>query len=138
MGNPIPITEPVYSAPPEQPKNGVSVTPAASFPNGSVAPIMDLEDLMASMGIEDPNKPVDDGKVINYSEYHLPDKKKKTATASKAKAVKPAQPEPTGPISAAEAKRRKKVDKINKDFEKQLRARGIDPKTGGIIMDPKK
>ena len=43
-----------------------------------------------------------------------------------------------GPVSAAEAKRRKKVDKINKEFEKQLRARGIDPKTGGIMLDANK
>ena len=51
-----------------------------------------------------------------------------------------AQPEPeaTGPISAAEAKRRKRTEKINRDFEKQLRARGIDPKTGGMLIDPKK
>jgi len=31
-----------------------------------------------------------------------------------------------------------KVDKINKEFEKQLRSRGIDPKTGGIMIDPRK
>ena len=99
-----------------------------------------MDALMASMGIENPDQPHDEGKAINYSEYHIPDKKKRAA-AAKAKpraAAKPAEPEPTGPISAAEAKRRKRTEKINRDFEKQLRARGIDPKTGGMLIDPKK
>jgi hypothetical protein len=138
-GNPIPITEPVYSAPPEQKSHPL---PSIGLPNtGFGAPgvqVMDMDDLMASMGIPDPKKKKqDEGKAINYTEYHIPQKKNKPAP----KPAKPAasMPDlPTGPVSAAEAKRRKKVDKINKEFEKQLRARGIDPKTGGIIVDPKK
>ena len=134
-GNPIPINEPVYSAPPETSNTPVSapVAPAAQ----AAAPVMDMDELMASMGIQDPSKrKVDEGKAINYTEYHIPDKKKKKPASAMPAAAKPE--EPTGPISAAEAKRRKKVDKINREFEKQLRARGIDPRTGGIMMDPKK
>ncbi len=139
MGNPIPINEPVYSTPPETPKTGIPTAPTQGMPAGSAAPVMDLEDLMESMGIENPNKPVDDGKPINYSEYHMPEKKKRTTASSTAKPkASQASEEPTGPISAAEAKRRKKLEKINRDFEKKVRASGIDPKTGGILMDPKK
>ena len=137
-GNPIPINEAVYSAPPEQPKNQPAPTSGGMPASG--APVMDLDDLMASMGIEDPKKKKrDEGKAINYTEYHIPEKKKKKpAAASVPASAMPDITAPTGPVSAAEAKRRKKVDKINKEFEKQLRARGIDPKTGGIIMDNKK
>ena len=134
MGNPIPITEPVYSAPPEQPKNSPAPQPAP----GMTAPVLDMDALMASMGIENPNHPREEGKAINYSEYHMPEKKKRTPARPKPKAAMPSQPEETGPISAAEAKRRKRTEKINRDFEKQLRARGIDPKTGGMLIDPKK
>ena len=133
-GNPIPINEPVYSAPPETPKNP-PVRPVAANPAAGVA-VMDMDDLMASMGIKDPSKKKDEGKAINYTEYHIPTKKNKPAAKPKpASAIK--DEEPSGPISAAEAKRRKKVDKINKEFEKQLRARGIDPKTGGVMLDQK-
>ena len=76
-----------------------------------------------------------DDKPINYVAYQMPDKKKKKKPTTP-KSARPA--EETGPMSAAEAKRRKKVDRINKEFEKQLLARGIDPKTGGIIVDPRK
>ena len=135
LGNPIPINEPVYSAPPEQPKNTPlmqnSIIGAVMQGNG--APVMDMDELMAKMGIDDPaKKKADEGKAINYMEYKIPEKKKKKSSPRPAAAT---QKEPEGPISAAEAKRRKKVDKINKEFEKQLRARGIDPKTGGIIVD---
>ena len=100
---------------------------------GNGAPVMDMDELMAKMGIDDPaKKKADEGKAINYMEYKIPEKKKKKSSPLPAAAK---QKEPEGPISAAEAKRRKKVDKINKEFEKQLRARGIDPKTGGIIVD---
>ena len=92
-----------------------------------------MDELMAKMGIETPaQKAENEGKAINYMEYKIPAKKKKKPASKPASAQKT---EPEGPISAAEAKRRKKVDKINKEFEKQLRARGIDPKTGGIIID---
>ena len=135
VGNPIPINEPVYSAPPEQPKNPIATNALAANLQGG-APVMDMDELMASMGIPDPKKPKkEEGKAINYTEYHIPDKKKKQ---SKPKSAPTKPHEQTGPISAAEARRRKKVDKINKDFEKQLLARGIDPKTGGIIIDPRK
>ncbi|MCQ2407829.1 MAG: hypothetical protein MJ065_04795, partial [Oscillospiraceae bacterium] len=135
IGNPIPINEPVYSSPPEQPSHQVR-TQAQMFNAGAAAPVMDMDELMASMGIEDPSKrKMDEGKAINFTEYKIPPKKAKKSAVKKVEAPKP---EETGPISAAEAKRRKKVDKINKEFEKQLRSRGIDPKTGGLIIDPKK
>ena len=137
LGNPIPINEAVYSAPPEQPKH--QPAPVSGGMPASGVPVMDLEDIMASMGIEDPKKKkVDEGKAINFTEYHIPEKKKKKAPAPKPASAMPDIQAPSGPVSAAEAKRRKKVDKINKEFEKQLRARGIDPKTGGIIIDDKK
>ena len=99
---------------------------------------MDMDELMARMGIEDPNKKkVDEGKAINYTEYKIPDKKKKKKTPARPASAQMDEI-PAGPVSAAEAKRRKKVDKINKEFEKQLRARGIDPRTGGIMVDPDK
>lgn len=139
LGNPVPINEPVYSSPPEQSGNAPMTAPnvlAAAMASGNAAPVMDMDELMAQMGIEDPSKKkVDEGKAINYTEYKIPDKKNKKPAAPKKPAAK--QSEPTGPVSAAEAKRRKKVDKINKEFEKQLRSRGIDPKTGGIMMDKK-
>jgi len=137
LGNPIPINEPVYNAPPETPRTAPVPSQATSAPAAGV-PVMDLDDLMASMGIEDPKKKKkDEGKAINYTEYHIPEKKKKKP-ATPAKPASAMPDVPTGPISAAEAKRRKKVDKINKEFEKQLRARGIDPRTGGIMVDPDK
>lgn len=140
-GNPIPLNEPVYSVPPEQKDNNIAVKVAAMASNSAAngnAPIMELDDIMASMGIADPRKPKkEEGKAINFTEYKIPDEKKKKKTASKpASAI--ATPVPEGPISAAEAKRRKKVEKINKEFEKQLRSRGIDPKTGSIMIDPRK
>ncbi len=135
LGNPIPINEPVYSAPPEQPSHQVRAQ-VQTLGAGAAAPVMDMDELMASMGIEDPSKrKKDEGKAINFTEYKIPPKKAKKSAPKKAAEPKPAE---TGPISAAEAKRRKKVDKINKEFEKQLRSRGIDPKTGGLILDPKK
>jgi hypothetical protein len=142
-GNPIPITEPVYSAPPEQKNNNIAVQVAAMASNAALhgnAPILDMDQIMASMGIQDPRKPKkDEGKAINFTEYKIPEKKqsrKKPTSARPASAMPDAVPD--GPVSAAEAKRRKKVDKINKEFEKQLRSRGIDPKTGGIMIDPRK
>ena len=141
LGNPIPINEPVYSAPPEQKDHNIAAQVAAMAANTAMhgnAPVMDMDEIMAKMGIEDPKKrKKDEGKAINFTEYKIPEKKKKKpASARPAAAV--ANPVPEGPVSAAEAKRRKKVDKINKEFEKQLRSRGIDPKTGGIMIDNKK
>ena len=141
LGNPIPINEPVYSAPPEQKDHNIAAQVAAMAANTAMhgnAPVMDMDEIMAKMGIEDPKKrKKEEGKAINFTEYKIPEKKKKKpASARPAAAV--ANPVPEGPVSAAEAKRRKKVDKINKEFEKQLRSRGIDPKTGGIMIDNKK
>ncbi|MBP0971354.1 MAG: hypothetical protein J5753_04875 [Oscillospiraceae bacterium] len=144
LGNPIPITEPVYSAPPEQPKYNPAAE-ASAMMNHAIqnnGPVLDMDELMASMGIETPavrKQKQDSGKPINYTEYKIPEKKSKKKTPASAQPA----PMPTleamgGPVSAAEAKRRKKVDKINKEFEKQLRSRGIDPRTGGIILDSKK
>ena len=142
VGNPIPINEPVYSTPPEQKGNDLAIRVAAMASNASMrgnAPIMDMDEIMASMGIADPSKPKkEEGKAINFTEYKIPQEKdrKKKPVSRPASAI--ASPVPDGPVSAAEAKRRKKVDKINKEFEKQLRSRGIDPKTGGIMIDPRK
>ena len=132
QGNPIPITEPVYSAPPEDAPKAAPAMPAGGVP------VLDMDSLMSAMGIPDPKKQAEsEGKAVHYTEYQMPTKKKK----------KPAPPKPTGtagssaapdtPVSAAEAKRRKKLDKINSDFEKQLRARGINPETGAYIGDKK-
>ena len=141
LGNPIPINEPVYSAPPEQKDHNIAAQVAAMAANTAMhgnAPVMDMDEIMKSMGIEDPSKrKKDEGKAINYTEYKIPEKKKKKPAAARPAATV-ANPVPEGPVSAAEAKRRKKVDKINKEFEKQLRSRGIDPKTGGIIIDSRK
>ena len=142
LGNPIPINEPVYSTPPERADSRNTAAIQAAVINHAAAagsaPVMDMDELMASMGIEDPTKKkVDEGKAINFTEYKIPDKKKKKKTPARPASAQPTE-QPSGPISAAEAKRRKKVDKINKEFEKQLRARGIDPKTGGIMIDSKK
>ena len=141
LGNPIPINEPVYSAPPEQKDHNIAAQVAAMAANTAMhgsAPVMDMDEIMKSMGIEDPSKrKKDEGKAINYTEYKIPEKKKKKPAAARP-AASVANPVPEGPVSAAEAKRRKKVDKINKEFEKQLRSRGIDPKTGGIIIDSRK
>ncbi len=144
LGNPIPITEPVYSAPPEQPKYNPAAE-ASAMMNHAIqnnGPVMDMDDLMKSMGIETPaekRKKLDSGKPINFTEYKMPEKKaKKRVPASAQSAPMPVLEDMGGPVSAAEAKRRKKVDKINKEFEKQLRSRGIDPRTGGIILDNKK
>ena len=144
LGNPIPITEPVYSAPPEQPKYNPAAE-ASAMMNHAIqnnGPVMDMDDLMKSMGIETPaekRKKLDSGKPINFTEYKMPEKKtKKRVPASAQSSPMPVLEDMGGPVSAAEAKRRKKVDKINKEFEKQLRSRGIDPRTGGIILDNKK
>ena len=139
LGKPIPINEPVYSAPPQQPENpftaaakGVGITPGLQ--QGG-APVLDVEELMAAMGIEDPSKKKQENeKEIVFTEFKMPDKKKKAHQA----AEKVAQPAPaeTGPISAAEAKRRKKLDRINKEFERQLKMleeQGLDPSTGAFV-----
>ena len=143
-GNPIPITEPVYSAPPEKPKYNPAAE-ASAMMNHAIqnnGPVMDMDELMASMGIETPaakKKKMDSGKPINFTEYKMPEKKqKKKIPASAQSAPMPTLEAMGGPVSAAEAKRRKKVDKINKEFEKQLRSRGIDPRTGGIMLDHNK
>ncbi|MBR6718127.1 MAG: hypothetical protein IKI77_07255 [Oscillospiraceae bacterium] len=143
-GNPIPITEPVYSAPPEQPKYNPAAE-ANAMMNQAIqtnGPVLDMDELMASMGIETPaqkKQKMDSGKPINFTEYKIPEKKqkKKQPVSAQSRSAMPKLEAESGPISAAEAKRRKKVDKINKEFEKQLRSRGIDPKTGGIILDKK-
>ena len=123
MGNPIPITEPVYSAPPEQKQP--QITPASIMTDDS--PVLDLDDLMSEMGIEDPSKKKQDtGAVVHFTEY------KKPAPARKKQST-PKSAQPSGPVSAAEAKRRKKLEKINSQFERDLRARGIDPSTGAYI-----
>lgn len=144
LGNPIPITEPVYSAPPEQPKYNPAAE-ASAMMNQAIqnnGPVMDMDELMKSMGIETPaekKKKLDSGKPINFTEYKMPEKKTtKRVPASASASPMPVLEDMGGPVSAAEAKRRKKVDKINKEFEKQLRSRGIDPRTGGIILDNKK
>ncbi len=144
LGNPIPITEPVYSAPPEQPKYNPAAE-ASAMMNHAIqnnGPVMDMDELMKSMGIETPaerKKKLDSGKPINFTEYKMPEKKtKKRVPASAQSSPMPVLEDMGGPVSAAEAKRRKKVDKINKEFEKQLRSRGIDPITGGLILDNKK
>ncbi len=136
LGKPVPINEPVYSTPPLQPENpfvnaakGVGVT--TGLQQGG-APVLDMEELMGAMGIEDPSKKKNAGsdKEVKYTEYKIPPKQKKTPAAAQPKAEPPKQ---EGPVSAAEAKRRKKMDKINKEFEKQLRARGVDPATGAFV-----
>ena len=48
---------------------------------------------------------------------------------------KPSSQTSAGTYSAAEAKHRKKMERINSEFEKQLRARGIDPNTGGHLVN---
>ena len=131
MGNPIPITEPVYSAPPEQKQP--QITPAAIARDD--APVLDIEDLMSEMGIENPKEKKDSGSVVHFTEYKMPDpaKKKRSGTPKSA-----GESKSSGPISAAEAKRRKKLEKINSQFERDLRARGIDPSTGAFIGKGKK
>ena len=133
LGNPIPITEPVFSVPPQEANtpfiNSASVHQSAPAGSPGGAPILDMDELMSKLGIEDPRKPKkDDGPAAHFTEYHVPPKKKSTGS-------KPAKkkPEDAGPISAAEAKRRKKLEKINKQFEKDLRARGLDPETGAFV-----
>ena len=96
---------------------------------------------MSAMGIEDPNKKkeADSGKAIVYTEYKMPAKQAKPASGSVPKSAQPdPTPAQTGSVSVAEAKRRKKLEKINKEFEKQLRARGLDPQTGAYVGKQKK
>ena len=140
LGNPIPITEPVYSAPPEQPKYSGVQSSQSMNQSGANVPVLDMDELIAKMGISTASKKKvqDTGKAINYTEYKMPAKKQQKKRPSAATPPPSAMPDiSSAPISAAEAKRRKKVDKINKEFEKQLRSRGIDPKTGGMIVDKK-
>lgn len=138
LGKPIPINETVYSAPPQQNENpfaaaakGVGITPGLQ--QGG-APVLDVEELMAAMGIEDSRKKKNENeKEIVFTEFKMPDKKKKAVSSAQ-----PVQKEPeqTGPISAAEAKRRKKLERINKEFErqlKQLEEQGLDPTTGAFV-----
>ena len=142
FGRPIPITEPVYSTPPQEPEN--PFVQAAKSANGlqqNAAPVLDVEDLMDAMGIENPkkNQPKPSDKPVNFTEYKMPQKTAKKQMASvPSSAVPSAQPKQEGPVSVAEAKRRKKLDKINKEFEKQLRARGLDPQTGAYVGKQKK
>ncbi|MBR6760408.1 MAG: hypothetical protein IKM30_00045, partial [Oscillospiraceae bacterium] len=128
-GQPIPVTEPVYSTPPQQESKPL-VTP--QFGGGS---ILDVDELMSAMGIEQTKSEPVEEKAIQYTEYHIPQKKKKPTPPPKAARPDPA---PAAPMSAAEAKRKKKLDKINSEFEKKLKDRGIDPETGAFVGKGKK
>ena len=148
-GQPIPITQPVYSLPPVQQTphssygtNGGNVFQQAisnqnankrsvfDMENGNATPpvISSVEDMLSAMGETVTKKKQDDDKVaINFVEYKAPPKQKPAPKAT----PKPAEPpKPTAPMTKAEAKRQKKLDKINAEFEKQLKARGFDTTEG--------
>ena len=148
-GQPIPITQPVYSLPPVQQTpppsygaNGGNVFQQAisnqnankrsafDMENGNATPpvISSVEDMLSAMGETVTKKKQDDNKVaINFVEYKAPPKQKPAPKAT----PKPAEPpKPAAPMTKAEAKRQKKLDKINAEFEKQLKARGFDTTEG--------
>ena len=148
-GQPIPITQPVYSLPPVQQTpppsygaNGGNVFQQAisnqnankrsvfDMENGNATPpvISSVEDMLSAMGETVTKKKQDDDKVaINFVEYKAPPKLKPAPKAT----PKPAEPpKPAAPMTKAEAKRQKKLDKINAEFEKQLKARGFDTTEG--------
>ena len=148
-GQPIPITQPVYSLPPVQQTpppsygaNGGNVFQQAisnqnankrsafDMENGNATPpvISSVEDMLSAMGETVTKKKQDDDKVaINFVEYKAPPKQKPASKAT----PKPAEPpKPAAPMTKAEAKRQKKLDKINAEFEKQLKARGFDTTEG--------
>ena len=148
-GQPIPITQPVYSLPPVQQTpppsygaNGGNVFQQAisnqnankrsafDMENGNATPpvISNVEDMLSAMGETVTKKKQDDDKVaINFVEYKAPPKQKPAPKAT----PKPAEPpKPAAPMTKAEAKRQKKLDKINAEFEKQLKARGFDTTEG--------
>ena len=148
-GQPIPITQPVYSLPPVQQTppssygaNGGNVFQQAisnqnankrsvfDMENGNATPpvISSVEDMLSAMGETVTKKKQDDDKVaINFVEYKAPPKQKPAPKAT----PKPAEPpKPAAPMTKAEAKRQKKLDKINAEFEKQLKARGFDTTEG--------
>jgi len=64
--------------------------------------------------------------VPQFTEYKPPEKKAAPAPAPAA----PKEEAPKQPMTKAEMKRQKKLDKINAEFEKQLKARGIDLNEG--------
>ena len=148
-GQPIPITQPVYSLPPIQQTppssygaNGGNVFQQAisnqnankrsvfDMENGNATPpvISSVEDMLSAMGETVTKKKQDDDKVaINFVEYKAPPKQKPAPKAT----PKPAEPpKSAAPMTKAEAKRQKKLDKINAEFEKQLKARGFDTTEG--------
>ena len=148
-GQPIPITQPVYSLPPVQQTppssygaNGGNVFQQAisnqnankrsvfDMENGNATPpvISSVEDMLSAMGETVTKEKQDDDKVaINFVEYKAPPKQKPAPKAT----PKPAEPpKPAAPMTKAEAKRQKKLDKINAEFEKQLKARGFDTTEG--------
>ena len=148
-GQPIPITQPVYSLPPVQQTpppsygaNGGNVFQQAisnqnankrsvfDMENGNATPpvISSVEDMLSAMGETVTKKKQDDDKVaINFVEYKAPPKLKPAPKAT----PKPTEPpKPAAPMTKAEAKRQKKLDKINAEFEKQLKARGFDTTEG--------
>ena len=148
-GQPIPITQPVYSLPPVQQTppssygaNGGNVFQQAisnqnankrsvfDMENGNATPpvISSVEDMLSAMGETVTKKKQDDDKVaINFVEYKAPPKQKPAPKAT----PKPAEPpKSAAPMTKAEAKRQKKLDKINAEFEKQLKARGFDTTEG--------
>ena len=148
-GQPIPITQPVYSLPPVQQTppssygaNGGNVFQQAisnqnankrsvfDMENGNATPpvISSVEDMLSAMGETVTKKKQDDDQVaINFVEYKAPPKQKPAPKAT----PKPAEPpKPAAPMTKAEAKRQKKLDKINAEFEKQLKARGFDTTEG--------
>ena len=148
-GQPIPITQPVYSLPPVQQTppssygaNGGNVFQQAisnqnankrsvfDMENGNATPpvISSVEDMLSAMGETVTKKKQDDDKVaINFVEYKAPPKQKPAPKAT----PKPTEPpKPAAPMTKAEAKRQKKLDKINAEFEKQLKARGFDTTEG--------
>ena len=148
-GQPIPITQPVYSLPPTQQTpppsygtNGGNVFQQAisnqhannrsvyDLENGTATPpvISSVEDMLSAMGETVSKKKDDDDKVVvDFVEYKAPPKKK-PASSTSAKSAQPQQP--AAPLTKAEAKRQKKLDKINAEFERQLKARGFDTTEG--------
>ena len=81
--------------------------------NGNATPpvISSVEDMLSAMGETVTKKKQDDDKVaINFVEYKAPPKQKPAPKAT----PKPAEPpKPAAPMTKAEAKRQKKLDKIN-------------------------
>lgn len=91
------------------------------------APVVDsIEDALNQLGVDVENQKKKDDNMPVFMEYKPPEKKKSTLSPP-AQPIQNEKSSQNTPLSRAELKLKKKLEKIDAEFEKKLRERGFDP-----------